>query len=95
MESAAGGCSEPGKFSLRAFLIFLGTKPARKIAVTVMQWTTVVSCLGVNDLAGMMQTIGRRTMFPVFAIVFSIAFYLVLTVLLERIPYTDGIKGEK
>ncbi len=94
-ESAAGGCSEPGKFSLRAFLIFLGTKPARKIAVTVLQWTTVVSCLGVNDLAGMMQTFGRRTMFPVFAIVFSIAFYLVLTVLLERIPYTDGIKGAK
>lgn len=77
-------------FSLRSTLVGFGSRSSRKIAVTILQWTTVVSCLGVNDIAGTMQTIGRRTMFPVFSVVCSIAAYLVLVILLERIPCTDG-----
>ena len=65
---------------------FLRAGRARRIAVTLLQWTTVVNCLGIRDFAGVMQSIGNRTMIPAFSVVFAIAFYLVATVILERIP---------
>ena len=71
---------------LREWWRFLRAGRARRIAVTLLQWTTVVSCLGIRDFAGVMQAIGNRTMIPAFSIVFAIAFYLVATVILERIP---------
>lgn len=78
------------QFSFRDTIAGFGSRSARKIAVTILQWSTVVSCLGINDIAGTMQTIGRRTMFPVFSVVCSIAAYLVLVILIEHIPCTDG-----
>ena len=73
----------------RAFIRTLGTRAVRRIAVSILQWTTVVGCLGVRDLSAVMQEIGNRTMYPLFAIAFAIAFYLVATLVLDLLPATD------
>ncbi|MBQ6106162.1 MAG: hypothetical protein IJL03_09495 [Lachnospiraceae bacterium] len=72
-------------------LVFLASRPARRTAVTMLQWTTVAGCLGIRDLAGVLQTIGNRTMYPLFAIACCIVFYLVAVIILESLPYA----GEK
>ena len=54
----------------------------------------MVGCLGVRDLSAVMQEIGNRTMYPLFAIAFAIAFYLVATLVLDLLPATDATEKQ-
>lgn len=80
-----------GKWEENCFvrIVFLASRPARRTAVTMLQWTTVAGCLGIRDLAGVMETIGNRTMYPLFAIACCIVFYLAAAVILELLPYAE------
>ncbi len=55
----------------------------KRLCIQLLQWSTVVGYIGVNDLTEVMLTIGQRNMAPFFGIAFSILLYLVATVLIE------------
>ena len=79
----------PAARSFKRKLAFLASRPARRTAVTMLQWTTVAGCIGVRDLAEVFQTIGNRTMYPLFAIACCIVFYLAAVIILELLPYAE------
>ncbi|MBO4668999.1 MAG: hypothetical protein J5648_03375 [Lachnospiraceae bacterium] len=79
----------PNAYGFRQRLRFLASRPARRTAVTMLQWTTVSGCIGVRDLAEVFQTIGNRTMYPLFAIACCIVFYLLAVIILELLPYAE------
>lgn len=55
----------------------------KRLCIQLLQWSTVVGYIGVNDLTEVMLTIGQRNMAPFFGIAFSILLYLVATLLVE------------
>jgi len=57
----------------------------KRLCIQLLQWSTVVGYIGVNDLTEVMLTIGQRNMAPVFGITFSILLYLVATLLIEAV----------
>ena len=57
----------------------------KRLAVIMLQWTTVAGYISVNDLTEVMYGIGHRTMYPFFSIAFSIIIYLLATILVEWI----------
>lgn len=59
----------------------------KRLAILLLQWTTIVSYISVNDLTEVMTRIGQRTMYPFFSIFVCIIFYLVMTILIEGIFY--------
>ena len=86
-ESADMGVKESTKrLTLSEYGKSLCTRSARRIAITLLQWTTVAGYLGVNDLTEVMRTIGNRTMYPLFSVICSIIFYLIPVVVLSVLP---------
>lgn len=57
----------------------------KRLCIQLLQWSTVVGYIGVNDLTEVMLTIGQRNMAPFFGIAFSILLYLVATLLIELV----------
>ncbi len=57
----------------------------KRLAILLLQWTTIVSYISVNDLTEVMLRIGQRTMYPFFSIFVCIIFYLIITILIEGI----------
>lgn len=57
----------------------------KRLSIQLLQWSTVVGYIGVNDLTEVMLTIGQRNMAPFFGIAFSILLYLVATLLIEAV----------
>ncbi len=57
----------------------------KRLSIQLLQWSTVVGYIGINDLAEVMLTIGQRNMAPFFGIAFSILLYLVATLLIEAV----------
>lgn len=55
----------------------------KRLAVHIMQWTTVAGYIAVNDLTEIMYGIGHRTMYPFFSIFFAAICYMLATVLIE------------
>ena len=55
----------------------------KRLAQMLLQWTTVVGVIRVNDLAEVMTGIGQRTLAPFFSIFCAILVYLILQLLLE------------
>lgn len=93
-ENSDGGQKESR--NLKESLTYLGSRPVRRIAVTVLQWTTVAGCIGIRDLTEVFQTIGNRTMYPLFAIACCIICYLVAILILESLPCTgEAVAAEK
>ena len=67
----------------------------KRLAVMLMQWTTVAGYISVNDLTEVMYGIGHRTMYPFFSIAFAIIIYLLATVIIEAIFKLIGKKIKK
>jgi ABC-type amino acid transport system permease subunit len=69
----------------------------KRLAILLLQWTTIVSYISVNDLTEVMTRIGQRTMYPFFSIFVCIIFYLVMTIMIEGIFYAikKKITGEE
>lgn len=57
----------------------------KRLCVQLLQWTTIVGYISVNDLTELMNRIGQRTMYPFFSIFFTILCYMVATLLIEGI----------
>lgn len=57
----------------------------KRLFIQLLQWSTVVGYIGVNDLTEVMLTIGQRNMAPVFGIAFAILLYLIATLLIEAV----------
>ena len=55
----------------------------KRLAQMLLQWTTVVGVIRVNDLAEVMTGIGQRTLAPFFSIFCAIIVYLILQLLME------------
>jgi len=55
----------------------------KRLAVTLLQWTTVAGYISVNDLTEVMYGIGHRTMYPFFSIAFAAILYMLATILIE------------
>lgn len=58
---------------------------SKRLAIHILQWTTVVGYITVNDLTEVMNRIGQRTMYPFFSIGFCILCYLIATILIEAV----------
>ncbi len=56
---------------------------SKRLCVQILQWTTVVGYITVNDLTEVMNRIGQRTMYPFFSIAVSIICYLIATIIIE------------
>ena len=59
--------------------------PVKKLAVMLLQWTTVAGYISVNDLTEVMYGIGHRTMYPFFSIAFAAILYILAAILVEGI----------
>ncbi len=59
--------------------------PVKRLIIIILQWTTVVGYISVNDLTEVMMQIGQRTMYPFFAISVCILFHIVLVILIEAL----------
>ena len=57
----------------------------KRLAQMLLQWTTVVGVIRVNDLTEVMTGIGQRTLDPFFSIFCAIIVYLILQLLLESL----------
>ncbi|MDD5934290.1 MAG: hypothetical protein PUC65_01805 [Clostridiales bacterium] len=57
----------------------------KRLSIQLLQWTTIVGYISVNDLTEVMNRIGQRTMYPFFSIAVSIIFYLIGTIIIESI----------
>ena len=57
----------------------------KRLAILLLQWTTIVGYISVNDLTEVMTRIGQRTMYPFFSIFVCIIFYLIMTIIIEGI----------
>lgn len=58
---------------------------SKRLTIQLLQWTTVVGYITVNDLVATMNGIGQRTMYPFFSIAVCILFYLVATIFIEAL----------
>lgn len=67
----------------------------KKLAVMLLQWTTVAGYISVNDLTEVMYGIGHRTMYPFFSIAFAAILYILATILVEGIFKIIGNKIKK
>ena len=67
----------------------------KRLAVTLLQWTTVAGYISVNDLTEVMYGIGHRTMYPFFSIAFAAVLYIIVTILVEWIFKLIGKKIKK
>ena len=57
----------------------------KRLAVQLLQWTTVAGYISINDLTEVMYGIGHRTMYPFFSIAFTAIIYMIITILVEWI----------
>ncbi len=57
----------------------------KRLSIQLLQWTTVVGYITVNDLTEVMNRIGQRTMYPFFSIAVCIICYLIATIIIESI----------
>ncbi len=57
----------------------------KRLCIQILQWTTIVGYITVNDLTEVMNRIGQRTMYPFFSIAVSIICYLIATIIIESI----------
>jgi ABC-type amino acid transport system permease subunit len=57
----------------------------KRLAIQILQWTTVVGYITVNDLTEVMNRIGQRTMYPFFSIAVCIICYLIVTIVIETV----------
>ena len=57
----------------------------KRLAIQLLQWTTVAGYISVNDLTSVMYGIGHRTMYPFFSIAFTGILYMLITILIEWI----------
>lgn len=55
----------------------------KRLAILLLQWTTIVGYISVNDLTEVMTRIGQRTMYPFFSIFVCIILYLIMTIIIE------------
>lgn len=55
----------------------------KRLSIQILQWTTVVGYITVNDLTEVMNRIGQRTMYPFFSIAVCIICYLIATIVIE------------
>ena len=55
----------------------------KRLAVNLLQWTTIAGYISVNDLTEVMYGIGHRTMYPFFSIAFAAILYMLATILVE------------
>lgn len=55
----------------------------KRLAVHILQWTSVAGYISVNDLTEIMYGIGHRTMYPFFSIFFAAICYMLATALIE------------
>lgn len=55
----------------------------KRLAVSLLQWTTIAGYISVNDLTEVMYGIGHRTMYPFFSIAFAAILYMLATILVE------------
>ena len=67
----------------------------KRLAVILLQWTTVAGYISVNDLTEVMYGIGHRTMYPFFSIAFAGILYILATILVEWIFKLIGKKIKK
>ena len=67
----------------------------KRLAVLILQWTTVAGYISVNDLTEVMYGIGHRTMYPFFSIAFAAILYMLLTIIVEWIFKLIGKKIKK
>lgn len=57
----------------------------KRLSIQILQWTTVVGYITVNDLTEVMNRIGQRTMYPFFSIAVCIICYLIATIIIETV----------
>ena len=57
----------------------------KRLAVQLLQWTTVAGYISVNDLTEVMYGIGHRTMYPFFSIAFTAIIYIIITIIIELV----------
>jgi ABC-type amino acid transport system permease subunit len=57
----------------------------KRLSIQLLQWTTVVGYITVNDLTEVMNRIGQRTMYPFFSIAVCIICYLIATIIIETV----------
>lgn len=57
----------------------------KRLSIQLLQWTTVVGYITVNDLTEVMNRIGQRTMYPFFSIAICIICYLIATIIIESV----------
>ena len=57
----------------------------KRLSIQILQWTTVVGYITVNDLTEVMNRIGQRTMYPFFSIAVCIICYLIATIVIETV----------
>ena len=64
----------------------------KRLAIQLLQWTTVAGYISVNDLTEVMYGIGHRTMYPFFSIAFAAIIYMLLTIVVECVFKLIGKK---
>ncbi len=57
--------------------------PLKRLSIQLLQWSTIAGYIGANELSSVMLDIGNRTLYPMFAICFSILLYVIATILIE------------
>ncbi len=57
----------------------------KRLTIHLLQWTTVVGYISINDLTEVMYQIGQRNMYPFFSIFFTIICYIIATIIIELI----------
>ena len=57
----------------------------KRLAIHLLQWTTIAGYISVNDLTEVMYGIGHRTMYPFFSIAFTAILYMLAAILVEWI----------
>jgi len=57
----------------------------KRLCVNLLQWSSVVGYIAVNDLTEVMYGIGQRTMYPFFSIFFAAICYILATILIEAV----------
>lgn len=64
----------------------------KRLAIQLLQWTTIAGYISVNDLTEVMYGIGHRTMYPFFSIAFAAIIYMLLTIVVECVFKLIGKK---
>ena len=64
----------------------------KRLAIQLLQWTTIAGYISVNDLTEVMYGIGHRTMYPFFSIAFTAIIYMLMTIAVEGVFKLIGKK---